>query len=172
MIGEQLEELGWRQGSIVNRSDIPGLFTFIGKNQETGVFLIVATQSYDIANNNIAIDPNIELIVARPIDQRNGSLAFNKNPRQLHTELKIFTGNGDLFSYQNIEIKIAERILVPKEYLANLTPEDSVQLETDQLESCVNWLSARYSRPALPTVFNDRISKADPKGKLREKEYA
>lgn len=173
MIGEQLEKLGWRQGSVVKKQDMPDLLALIGEDgTSSDAHLIVASQSCDIANNNIESDPNVELMIARPITQKDGNLTYNKNPRQLHTELKIFTGNTDLFSYESIEIRIAERILVPKEHLANFSPDDSAQLETDQLESCVNWLSARYNRPALPTVFNNRISHADPKAKLRKKAKA
>lgn len=172
MIGEQLEKLGWRQGSIVSSPDTPELLASVGQKEETENYLIVASQSCDIANNNTTIDPNIELIVGRPIAQKNGNLTFNKNPRQLHTELKIFTGDADIISYIDIEIKITERILVPKEYLANLTPDKSIQLEADQLESCINWLTARYNRPALPTEFNNRIANSDPKGRLRKKAKA
>lgn len=170
LIGEQLEKLGWRQGSVVKKLDIPDLLAFIGEeNTSAEIHLIVASQSCDIANNNIDIDPSIELLIARTIVQKDGNLTFNKNPRQLHTQLKIFTGTADIFSYELIEIRIAERILVPKEYLASLSPDDSTQLEAEQLEACVNWLSARYSRPALPTEFNKRIENADKKGHLRKK---
>jgi len=169
LIGEQLEKLGWRQGSIVRSPDTPELLAFVGQKEENEIYLIVASQSCDITNNNTEIDPNIELIVGRPIAQKNGNLTFNKNPRQLHTELKVFTGDAGLISYVDLEIKISERILVPKEYLADLTPDESARLETYQLESCIKWLTARYSRPALPTEFNNRIANADPKGKLRKK---
>ncbi len=173
MIGEQLEKLGWRQGSVVKKQDVPELLAFVGADGiSSDAHLIVASQSCDITNNSTENDPNVELLIARPISQKDGNLTYNKNPRQLHTELKVFTGNADLFSYESVEIKIAERILVPKEHLANFSPNDSAQLETDQLESCVNWLSARYNRPALPTVFNNRISQADPKAKLRKKAKA
>lgn len=169
MIGEILENSGWRQGSIVNKVDADTLMSFIGGNLPCDGYLIVASQSCDIANNNIEIDPNVELMIGRPISKKDGNLTFNKNPRQLHTELKKFTGDTGLFSYIHIEIRIAERIQIPKNYLSKFLPDDSIQIEADQLESCVNWLSARYSRPALPTTFNNRIAKADPKGKLRQK---
>lgn len=169
MIGDQLESSGWRQGSVVRKSDIPDLLDFVGMNLASDIYLIVANQSCDIVNNNIALDPSVELLVGRPIPKKDGNLTFNKNPRQLHTELKIFTGDLDLFSLEYIEIKIAERVHVPKEYLATLSPDCSTRLEADQLECCVNWLATRYNRPALPTVFNDRISSADPGGKLRKK---
>jgi hypothetical protein len=173
LIGEQLEKLGWRQGSVVKKQDMPDLLAFIGEDGiSSDAHLIVASQSCDIANNNTENDPNVELLIARPIIRKDGNLTYNKNPRQLHSELKIFTGNTDLFSYESIEIKIAERILVPKEHLANFSPDDSAQLEAGQLESCVNWLSARYNRPALPTIFNNRIAHADPNAKLRKKAKA
>jgi hypothetical protein len=58
---------------------------------------------------------------------------------------------------------------LPKETLVGLQPDIDRQLEDRQLKSYVAWLSARYSRPALPTAFNNRISVTDPKEKLRKK---
>lgn len=170
MIGEQLEQLGWRQGSVVQKQDTSELLATIGKDGVLAdVHLIVVSQSCDIANNKIEHDPTVELMIARPITGQNGNLTYNKNPRKLHTQLKIFTENTDLFSHESIEIRVADRIFIPKENLANFSPDKYSKLESDQLESFVNWLSARYNRPALPTVFNNRISIADPKSKLRKK---
>lgn len=168
MIGEQLEKLGWRQGSIIRRSDIPDLLNFIGKEPESELILIIASQSCDIANNNIELDPCVDISIARRVAKHNGNLTFNKNPRQLHSELKVFTEDENVLSREYIEIKAAERVSLPKEHLATIEPDTSMLLENEHLNHYVKWLASRYDRPALPTEFNQRVSEADPKGKLRK----
>ncbi len=170
MIGSQLEEAGWRQGSVVSASDIQQLIDIIGGISFTeDLVLLVASQSCDIANNNVDTDPYIELSVARKIEVPKGHLTHNKNPRILHTHITCRTSDGDVFTEENLELKAFERVVLQKERLARLHPDLDRVLEDRQLKSYVAWLAARYSRPALPTTFNDLIRAADPKGKLRDK---
>jgi hypothetical protein len=56
---------------------------------------------------------------------------------------------------------------VPKKCFLNLTPNTNCQFASDAFRSYVYWLAARYSRPALPTAFNDRLRNAS--NKLRKK---
>lgn len=170
MIGSQLEEAGWRQGSVVSASDVQHLIGIIGEIPYTEeLVLLVASQSCDIANNNVDTDPYIELSVARKIEVHKGHFTHNKNPRILHTHVTCRTSDGDVFSEEILELKAFERIVIQKEVLAELQPDPDRVLEDRQLRSYVAWLAARYSRPALPTTFNNLIRDADPKGKLRDK---
>lgn len=170
MIGSQLEEAGWRQGSVVSASDIQQLIGIIGGISFTeDLVLLVASQSCDIANNKVDTDPYIELSVATKIEVPKGHLTHNKNPRILHTHITCRTSDGDVFTEENLELKAFERVVLQKEKLARLHPDLDRVLEDRQLKSYVAWLAARYSRPALPTTFNDLIRAADPKGKLRDK---
>ena len=169
MIGAQLEEAGWRQGSVVKPSDLQRMLDIMGITYDTGIVLIAASQSCDIANNNIETDPYVEFSVARNIETSKGNLTFNKNPRILHTQITCRTSDDTVFTEDNLELKAFEKATVPKECLIGLQPDLDRVFESRYLESYVAWLAARYSRPALPTAFNDRISAADPKGKLRDK---
>lgn len=170
MIGSQLEEAGWRQGSVVSTSDIQQLIDIIGGISFTDdLVLLIASQSCDIAYNNVDTDPYIELSIARKIELPKGHLTHNKNPRILHTHITCRTNDGDVFTEENLELKACERAVIQKERLVGLQPDLDRVLEDRQLKSYVAWLAARYSRPALPTRFNDLIRAADPKGKLRDK---
>ena len=169
MIGNELEQLGWRQGMVVQLSDNAGIFKFIGLRHIEDLILIIASQSCDIANNNIEVDPYIEFSIARRIQNLNGSFTHNKNPRVLHANLQSYTENTDFAHVQPIEIKAFEKHCAPKEYFANLSPNTDILLNAMDLEAYVSWLASRYSRPALPTEFNNRIATADPKDKLRKK---
>ena len=149
--------------------DIKDLLEAANTPHEEDIVLLVASQSCDIANNNVASDPYIELSSAKIIPKINGNLAHNKNPRTLHTALTCRTNDEEIFSEEFIKLKAFEKILLPKEILAGRLPSTDKLLEDKQLKSYVAWLAARYSRPALPTAFNDQLKAADPKGKLRDK---
>ena len=170
MTGSQLEEDGWRQGSVVSTSNIQRLIDSIGGISFTDdLVFLVASQSCDIANNNVDTDQYVEFSVARKIDLTKGHLTHNKNPRILHTNVTCRTSDGDVFVEESLELMAFERVVLHKESLVGLQPDSDRVFEDRQLKSYVAWLAARYSRPALPTKFNDRIRVADPKGKLRDK---
>lgn len=165
-IGTHLEKAGWRQGSIVKHENIQRLLNIACMPHEAGLMLVVASQSCDIANNNLESEPCIELSIARKIHSPKGELTHNKNPRTLHTHLTSL--QDSVISEDHIELRAFEKYPVPKESFLEISPDSDKVFEDKQLKSYVGWLSARYSRPALPTAFNNRVSKADPKGKLRK----
>lgn len=169
MIGDELEKAGWRQGAIVKPADNSEILKSIGHEHDDGLILIIASQSCDIANNNRESDPYIEISIVRCVDKLDGNLTHNKNPRKLHARLQVYTEDADIVREQHIEIRAFEKLRVPKEYFENLAPDESTLLNDIDLEGYVAWLAARYSRPALPTEFNNRIAAADPNDKLRKK---
>ncbi len=169
MIGTQLEKAGWRQGSVVDSSDLEHLLELAGMEPKPDLVLVLASQSCDIANNNIGLDPYVELSIARKIEEPVGHFTHNKNPRTLHTHIMFRTGDGDVFVEENIELLAFEKAFIPKENLVDLQPDPDRALEDRHQKSYVAWLAARYSRPAFPTAFNERVRAADPKGKLRDK---
>lgn len=169
MLGKKLEKSGWRQGVVVKKADIKGMLNHCGSSLNEDLILIVASQSCDIATNNIESDPYIELSVARLIDKPQGNLTHNKSARTLHTSLYIHTEAEDIETSQHIELKAFEKLQVPKESFKDLTPDQNILLSSDNHKGYVAWLISRYARPALPTEFNNRLSAADPKDKLRDK---
>lgn len=168
MIGTHLEAAGWRQGSIVNDSDLRRLLDHIDTPVEAGMVLLLASQSCDIAHDNIDSDPCLELSIARKIKNYDGNCTHNKNPRILHTQIARRTGNREISTEEYIELKAFEKVAISKMFFQGFRPDPDRVLEKPQLQSYIAWLSARYSRPALPTEFNRRMSDADPKGRLRK----
>lgn len=171
MIGEDLETSGWRQGSIVRQEDLAQI---LGSSveDEADLVAIVASQSCDIANNNYVSDPLIELSIGRIIEKPNGNLTFNKNPRALHVQLQECAESLDVSNDIFLELKAFEKATVDKNALAGLVPDSDRVLVNKQLDGYVSWLAARYSRPALPTEFNNRMADADPKDKRKKKAKA
>lgn len=164
--GEMLERSGWRQGSIVRIEEMSTLLAESTEEHDKNTILIIASQSCDIACDS---DPYIEISICRLIESLRGDFTFNKNPRTLHTEVKVKTGNLDINRNIYVELNAYKKIQISKQLFLPLTPDETRVLPNKHLEGYVSWLAARYSRPALPTAFNNRIIKADPKRKLRKK---
>lgn len=158
----QLEEKGWRQGSLVRSQDIPNLYS----EYDGATVLIVASQSCDIAQENLELEPFVELSIGKVINSLSGNFSYGKNPRKLHLEIRINT--EELFATQCVELIASKKIQVNKADLASFYPETESIILDHQLNVYVHWLAARYSRPALPTTFNNLISSCDPKDKQRK----
>lgn len=169
MIGNQLEEAGWKQGSIVRSENIHSIADAIKLPFDNNFIFLVASQSCDIANNNIDLEPYVEISLARSIDKINGNYAHNKNPRILHTQIIRRTNDSSVFSEKYIELKAFDKFFIKKEVFKELKPDLDRVLHDRQLKSYVAWLAARYSRPALPTEFNNRIDASIDPNKLKDK---
>ncbi len=109
------------------------------------------------------------MYAARLIDKPNGNYQHNKNARLLHTKFVERRPGTDLSAEKNVEIKAFEKLFVPKRLLQGLVPATDRQIADYDARNFADWLAARYSRPALPTAFNNRIDAADPRGTLRDK---
>ncbi len=169
MLGTHLEKSGWRQGSIIRASDVQQLLKGIGIDYEPSIVLILASQSCDIAHNDTDADPNIELFIARTLPEgSDGNFTHNKNPRVLHTQILFRTKDENVFGNEDIELKAFEKICLHKNNFESLQPDPDRKLDESQLNSYISWIVTRYSRPALPSTFNDRIKKADPNCKNKK----
>ena len=168
-IGSQLEGAGWRQGSIVKPDDTRALMADLDRSHEEEITLLVASHSCDIANNNIQSDLYMELSVARRIPETDGNYTYSKNARLLHTHLTCSILDNGYDPEEVIALKAYEKLCIEKVRFLDIQPDEDRILENSQLNDYVAWLAARYSRPALPTKFNDLIKAADPKDGLRKR---
>ena len=165
-----IESKGWRQGAIVKCSDIADLLGTVGVDASgSNVRVIVASQSCDVANENYSAEPFIEVCLCTVIPEISSQYSHNSNPRVLHTSISEFVETADMLNYLHVELKAHEKYPIEKKHFENISPDATCSLGESDLFSFVSWLAARYSRPALPTKFNDSINKADPKKKLRSK---
>jgi hypothetical protein len=169
--GHQLEAAGWLQTRIIRPEHIAHLACnahhLIEINPDeilgTDCVLIVASQSCDIANLQY---PFVELRVGFPISKVNGSFTHNNHPRKLH--LSIFAASEEGIQSQAFEVNIHQKILVSKQELAKVVYCENSDLDEQAKRDFRYWLAAQYTRPALPTKFNDRLSAADPKRSQRK----
>ncbi len=168
-LGDELIESGWRQGSVVRAECVLELIQGIPNIvKNNSLIVIIASQSCDISYNTITDDPTIEISIAYKISKQDGNCTFNKNARKLHTKLHLETGDTDVFNEVYIELKAHQKYSIFKQLLHNLQPDTKLELTNQQLEFYVLWLAARYSRPALPTEFNNRLMSADQDDKRKK----
>lgn len=169
--GHQLETAGWLQTRIIRSEQIAYLVYnadhLIEVNPDdilgADCVLIVASQSCDIANQQ---HPFVELRVAFPIDKVNASYTHNNHPRKLH--LSVFAATQEGIRPQAFELNIHKKILVSKQKLTEVVYCENSDLDEQTKRDFKYWLAAQYTRPALPTIFNDRLSAADPKKSRRK----
>ncbi|MEK5762692.1 hypothetical protein [Acinetobacter junii] len=159
-----MESLGWLQGSIVKRENVAQLLELAGKQNlitDDTIVLIVASGSCDVANDG---DPIIEFSIARYIDRVDGNFSYNKNPRRLHCSLESAT-----LPSVSVDLSAYEKMGILKEMIPEgIEPDKEVRFSLNELTFYVDWLAARYKRPAFPTEFDRRIDLAWKKDKRRK----
>jgi len=143
---EVIRKNGWRQGSVC--SDLAR--SVICKIPDA--LAILLSHNCDIVQKRLDKEPNVEILIAVPIDQSDGNCIKGKNSRCYHFSL------NDLF----YEIKATERISVPRHFLVKNEPHSS-QLSMEEVNAIVHWFAQRYERPAFPDNFNKRLSDATKK---------
>ena len=170
--GKRLEQAGWLQGKVVSSRYIKYIFdnadSIIGidtaeYSDTSKIVFIVASQSCDIANR---LHPYVELSFGLAIDKSNSAYMHNNHPRRLH--LSTYEADGDGINTRLLETNIHQKIFISKNYLVEVEYDNSVLLDEQTTRDYKYWLAAQYSRPALPTSFNDRLRAADPKNKLKK----
>lgn len=137
----------WRQGSVLTQKDFPA----IGLANESDVDLAIAiSHDCDIANDNLDIEPAVEFIFARVLDQRDGNYTYGKNPRTLHLD---YTHDEKPII---LELLASKKLIVQKDKLETVQPDETYKL-THSREILQSWLAARYRRHALPNSLVERL---------------
>ncbi|MCF6299078.1 MAG: hypothetical protein L3J01_04285 [Thiomicrorhabdus sp.] len=160
--GTKLEKNGWFQGAILSADSI----SFLDEMPFSDADLIVAvTQSCDIASNRLECDGKVEFIVAKYVDEVNGQFTHNKHPRKLHFDVSELADDVEIVKV--VELEIHQRFVICKSMLASIPLEQNFSISTDTIFELTRWLAGRYTRPAFPSEFNNRIKKAFRRDKLK-----
>lgn len=116
---------------------------------------VVITHDCDLANDDIATEPNVEIILAEPISIEDGNLQHAKNPRRLQL---TWLGQAESPALL-LELVATDKALVKKQELANHTPLDGQYLDDSAKRILQGWLAARYKRQALPDALQERLKR-------------
>jgi len=150
-------ETNWRQGSVLPVAAAQ-TFSFIEPGDANGC-VVVISHDCDLANANLDVEPDLEVIVGRIVPAADGNFTWGKAPRSLH-----YTAHRDGIPVV-IELVTTSKRLVRKADLAPLSPDPAFVLDGRGLAVLRSWLGARYNRAAFPDAFVNRMqsTKADAK---------
>lgn len=145
--GEVLRELGWQQGSLLDRDTCQRVLPEEWFDEDV-LFALLLNQDCDIVRDE-ATEPKLEVIPCRSLEETNGNFLHGRNPRTFHIDA---VGGRGAFS-----IDIRQRCLVSKEEVASLKPTPlAPALEPTTVSAITRWLGKRYTRSAFPDEFNRR----------------
>lgn len=151
-------DTNWRQGHVLPPEAVAHF------NLANGVALdstcvVVITHDCDLANDNLVVEPAVEIVVGRTVAAPDGNFAWAKAPRTLHYEIQ----RGGVLGY--IELVATSKHQILKSELARFEPDPSFHLSSPFLTILRNWLGSRYNRAAFPDAFVSRMrtTKADAK---------
>lgn len=153
---DEIRHRGWRQCSIAADALRERLLRDeLLRNVTADDILIVATQDCDLVWQSFETEPYAEIVIGRRVDTADGNCRFGKNPRRLQFELP---GTRDTY-----EVLAISRISVPRDILAEYTPDPERKLDEATSRTIPEWLAKRYTRAALPDAFNERSRSAQAK---------
>lgn len=152
-MGGQLQwtrDTTWRQGHVLDADTATSLSLLYAKDP-TATCAMVISHDCDLANADLTLEPDAEVIVGRVVLEQNGSLAWGKSPRTLHLEV---LRDGEPAT---VELVTTDKKLVPKADLASFTRDKAFELSPKGLTVLRNWLAIRYNRGAFPDPFVNRM---------------
>lgn len=149
---EIIKNYGWGQGAVVPSS----LNDFVSHSKlfpisepDGNSFFIVVSQSCDVVHREMDKEPVCELLLARLVAKADGNVFYGKNPRVLQ-----FTFDGSTY-----QVDAREVYFIQRKYLAEYSPRTDVVLPQSVLISLIRWKGRRYTRPAFPDAFGERVGK-------------
>ncbi|MCW8830937.1 MAG: hypothetical protein OQK32_05375 [Gammaproteobacteria bacterium] len=155
-----LEQLGWRQCSIIEGKDVPGLDDSVSNYADDDIF-IVLPYSCAVVQMDFSKEPFVEIFRVRRAEKKNKGWQFGREPRWLQVEIE----DGGRAVYVNGTIH--DRFFVGHELFLNKQPNPHLTLSSEQSVVIRNWVAKRYIRHAFPTEFNKRAGSV--LRKLRDK---
>ncbi len=160
-VAERIRASRWRQGSIVRRSDAGQVLAkSIDQvpHQETAPpCLVVISQDCDLLRDP-DIEPYAELILCREAAHPEPLYQNGRNPRRLHIET---IGPRETVAW--LDITIHDRFRIEKKALAGVSVDDTHWMKAGEVRLLGRWLAKRYTRPAFPDAFNQRLEHVDKK---------
>ena len=145
-------EAGWRQGSVCRPPADLAIPVSIDREKE---WLVVCTQSCTVVSPNLANDPHIEFLVAKPIGgyKPNSQEATGKTIRRFHLPISGHPGVAAL------DCDINRRFVAPRSLCLTTTPDAGIMVSEEASRNLAGWISRYYTRVALPNELVIRAEK-------------
>ncbi|MES1980971.1 MAG: hypothetical protein V4443_00715 [Pseudomonadota bacterium] len=143
----------WRQGHILTREAAQALGLCHPTAPES-TCVVVISHDCDLANDELHVEADVEVIVGRNITLGDGNYFWAKAPRTLHVDVQQ---NG---ASRVIELVATAKRSIPKNVLASYLPDITYSFPGKSLSALRSWLGFRYNRTAFPDRFVDRLCQA------------
>lgn len=143
-------ETPWRQGHVLCEKALAALGLSHAADANA-TCAVVISHDCDLANHNLQLEPDVEVIVGRVVAAANGNFSWGKSPRTLHLPMQF---NGAMVT---VELVATDKRLMPKGELVGFKPDGAFALDGKGLAVLRSWLSARYNRAAFPDAFARRM---------------
>lgn len=174
-LGETLEQRGWLQGAFISNAESKKILESAvlidideSSLEDDEWFFIVVSQSCNIANNTVA---TLQLAIGRALESRNKAKEYNKHPREIHSLFTKVEHDGSIEEI-NFSVNILEKAFIPKKLLLDVNFLDDIKFNRKELNSFVEWLGSHYTKPALPTTFNNLVNTSNKKKEeIKRKSY-
>jgi len=119
---------------------------------------VVASHDCDLYADPV-IEPDVEYLPVRRLQQVNGQFVYGKSPRKLHCRTLT-----DANEEAAVEMLIRERSTIDKHRFFHDAASAGIALPNTERVVFRGWLAARYARSAFPNAFEERLD-----NKLRKK---
>jgi len=158
-VARDIRASGWRQGSFVRAAETQGILAnavdHIDFPGDVQIRLAVVTQDCDLVAQ-AEVEPFVELIGGTEVRSPDALCQNGRNPRQLHIQ-----SMGPRNATSWLEFSIHDRFRIRKDALLALTPDETLQLSGPDVQLLSRWIAKRYTRPAFPDEFNERLRSVD-----------
>lgn len=160
-LGSQLDGKGWQAGAVIPHDRIPPLLPHLtrhGKEPpivEAHDWLVVVSQTCDVVQHDLEKEPLVEVLHCRPVEELRADYRGRKSTRQLD-----FRANNE--THANVFLTAhatVDRYVVPREILLEFSPDEQRHLSDRAIINLQEWYALRYTRPAWPDAFANRITR-------------
>jgi hypothetical protein len=155
----------WRQGHLLTAETVAA-FGLNGDDPPENVAIVVISHDCDLAQP-AEVEPEVEMIVGRFIDEAHGNFTNCKNLRCLH----VACGAGE--TVRIVELYANRRQTLPKDSpdakrpaLVVHAPSAEILMSATERNTLQIWLAARYRRSAFPDEFDRRLKQTGVAEKL------
>lgn len=119
MVAIWTRDTPWRQGHVLSAEAVQTL-GLVHPDALDATCVVVISHDCDLANDDLQIEPNVEIIIGCHPTKENGNYFWAKAPRTLH--LEVLRGGVPAF----VELIATAKHFIPKQALAAFTPDATI----------------------------------------------
>lgn len=159
LIGDELRTKGWKAGAVLPSAMVADLKPYLTRDGQSFAeigesdWIVVVSQTCDVVQPNLDKEPLVEVLHCRPIDQLRGEFKECKSTRVLDFRPNRNAHVGIVLSAH----AISDRYVIPRDLFAKHGPDPGRVLSESSVKNIQLWYAFRYSRPAWPNAFVERI---------------